>query len=79
MPSRLATAWRCDSASDSVAKLPAVTIDQCVGSADGVANTCDPFPATTSGAIERVRSAVTAWAAMRGRTSAHSNSPTARL
>jgi hypothetical protein len=28
----------------------AVTVNQCVGSGDGVANTCDPFPATTSGA-----------------------------
>ena len=26
------------------------TINQCNGSGDGVANTCDPFPATTSGA-----------------------------
>jgi hypothetical protein len=28
----------------------AVTINQCVGSGDGIANTCDPFPSTTSGA-----------------------------
>ncbi len=28
----------------------AVTTNQCVGSGDGIANTCDPFPATTSGA-----------------------------
>lgn len=28
----------------------AVTVNQCDGSGDGVANTCDPFPATTSGA-----------------------------
>lgn len=28
----------------------AVTVNQCVGSGDGVANTCDPFPATTTGA-----------------------------
>jgi hypothetical protein len=28
----------------------AATINQCNGSGDGVANTCDPFPATTSGA-----------------------------
>ena len=28
----------------------AVTVDQCVGSGDGVANECDPFPATTTGA-----------------------------
>jgi hypothetical protein len=27
-----------------------VTVNQCVGSADDIANTCDPFPATTSGA-----------------------------
>ena len=27
-----------------------VTANQCVGSGGGVANTCDPFPATTSGA-----------------------------
>jgi hypothetical protein len=26
------------------------TVNQCNGSGDGVANTCDPFPATTSGA-----------------------------
>jgi len=28
----------------------AATVNQCVGSGDGVANTCDPFPATTTGA-----------------------------
>lgn len=28
----------------------AVTVNQCVGSGDGIANTCDPFPSTTSGA-----------------------------
>ncbi|MEO8571566.1 MAG: hypothetical protein ABI553_07670 [Chloroflexota bacterium] len=28
----------------------AVTVNQCVGSGDGIANNCDPFPATTSGA-----------------------------
>jgi hypothetical protein len=28
-----------------------VTINQCVGSGDGIANTCDPFPANTSGAV----------------------------
>jgi hypothetical protein len=28
----------------------AVTINQCVGSGDGIANNCDPFPSTTSGA-----------------------------
>lgn len=28
----------------------AVTVNQCVGSGDGVANDCDPFPATTTGA-----------------------------
>jgi hypothetical protein len=28
----------------------AVTVDQCDGSGDGIANTCDPFPSTTSGA-----------------------------
>jgi hypothetical protein len=28
----------------------AATINQCVGSGDGIANNCDPFPATTSGA-----------------------------
>ena len=28
----------------------AVTVNQCVGSGDGIANDCDPFPATTSGA-----------------------------
>jgi hypothetical protein len=28
----------------------AATVNQCVGSGDGIANTCDPFPATTSGA-----------------------------
>ncbi len=28
----------------------AVTVNQCVGSGDGVANNCDPFPATTTGA-----------------------------
>ncbi len=27
-----------------------VTVNQCVGSGDDIANTCDPFPATTSGA-----------------------------
>ncbi len=27
-----------------------VTVNQCVGSGDSIANTCDPFPATTSGA-----------------------------
>jgi hypothetical protein len=27
-----------------------VSVDQCVGSGDGIANSCDPFPATTSGA-----------------------------
>ncbi|HVL54298.1 MAG TPA: hypothetical protein VM344_08575, partial [Vitreimonas sp.] len=27
-----------------------VTVNQCVGSGDGIANNCDPFPATTSGA-----------------------------
>ena len=27
-----------------------VSVNQCVGSGDGIANTCDPFPATTSGA-----------------------------
>lgn len=28
----------------------AATVNQCVGSGDGIANDCDPFPATTSGA-----------------------------
>jgi len=28
----------------------AVTVNQCVGSGDGIANNCDPFPATTTGA-----------------------------
>jgi hypothetical protein len=28
----------------------AATVNQCVGSGDGVANTCDPFPASTTGA-----------------------------
>lgn len=28
----------------------AATVNQCVGSGDGIANTCDPFPATTTGA-----------------------------
>ena len=28
----------------------AATVNQCVGSGDGIANECDPFPATTSGA-----------------------------
>jgi hypothetical protein len=28
----------------------AATVNQCVGSGDGIANNCDPFPATTSGA-----------------------------
>jgi hypothetical protein len=28
----------------------AATINQCVGSGDGIANNCDPFPATTTGA-----------------------------
>jgi hypothetical protein len=27
-----------------------VSVNQCVGSGDGIANNCDPFPATTSGA-----------------------------
>ena len=27
-----------------------VTVNQCVGSGDGIANACDPFPANTSGA-----------------------------
>jgi hypothetical protein len=27
-----------------------VTVNQCVGSGDGIANNCDPFPATTTGA-----------------------------
>ena len=28
----------------------AATVNQCVGSGDGIANNCDPFPATTTGA-----------------------------
>jgi hypothetical protein len=28
----------------------AATVNQCVGSGDGIANKCDPFPATTTGA-----------------------------
>ena len=28
----------------------AATVNQCVGSGDGIANECDPFPATTTGA-----------------------------
>jgi hypothetical protein len=28
----------------------AVSVNQCVGSGDGIANNCDPFPATTTGA-----------------------------
>ncbi len=28
----------------------AATINECVGSGDGIANTCDPFPASTTGA-----------------------------
>jgi hypothetical protein len=28
----------------------AATVNECVGSGDGIANNCDPFPATTSGA-----------------------------
>src|SRR5256885_11451163 len=28
----------------------AATVNQCVGSGGGIANNCDPFPATTSGA-----------------------------
>lgn len=29
----------------------ALTVNQCVGSGDGIANNCDPFPATTTGAV----------------------------
>ena len=36
--------------SGSGAAPTAVTVNQCVGSGDGIANTCDPFPATTTGA-----------------------------
>ncbi|MGZ8527383.1 MAG: hypothetical protein ACXWWR_01185, partial [Candidatus Limnocylindrales bacterium] len=32
------------------ARATAATVNQCVGSGDGIANNCDPFPASTTGA-----------------------------